>query len=100
MSETSPAYLTDRQFGQIVGLTPKAPRPAGAPDPDEILTTAELAAYLKMSEQWVRDHASGRRRPHIPFIVGGSRDTRRPTYRFKLSEVLECLRLQTPNHSK
>jgi len=57
---------------------------------DPLITTAELAAELKISEQWVRDHASGRRRPHIPRIrLSGDR---RPTYRFKLSEVLECLK--------
>lgn len=30
------------------------------------LTKAEVAARLRVSEGWVRDHASGRRKPHLP----------------------------------
>ena len=57
---------------------------------DSLITTAELAAELRISEQWVRDHAAGRRQPKIPaLILSGDR---RPTYRFKLSEVLACLK--------
>lgn len=57
---------------------------------DPLITTTELAAELKMSEQWVRDHAAGRRQPKIPAIrISGDS---RPTYRFKLSEVLACLK--------
>ena len=35
---------------------------------EPLLTTAELAAELKISEQWVRDHAAGRRQPRIPAV--------------------------------
>jgi hypothetical protein len=57
---------------------------------EPLMTTAELAAELKISEQWVRDHAAGRRKPRIPAVrISGDL---RPTYRFKLSEVLECLK--------
>jgi hypothetical protein len=56
---------------------------------EPLITTAEFAAELKISEQWVRDHAAGRRQPRIP-AVRISGDVR-PTYRFKLSEVMECL---------
>lgn len=57
---------------------------------DPLITTTELAAELKISEQWVRDHAAGRRQPKIPAIILSG--DRRPTYRFKLSEVLACLK--------
>lgn len=88
MSETETQYLTDAQLEELVGAPLITHH--GRPPWPSLITTAELAAELRVSPQWVRDHASGRRRPHIPaLILSGER---RPTYRFKLSEVLECLK--------
>ena len=36
-----------------------------------LLTVREVAAWLAISPAWVRDHASGRRRPGLPSIKLG-----------------------------
>ncbi len=33
---------------------------------DSTLTAQEVALWLRVSPGWVREHASGRRRPHLP----------------------------------
>lgn len=56
----------------------------------QYLTTKEVAKWLRVSQQWVRDHASGRSQPLLPaYIISGAR---RPTYRFDPKEVTEWLK--------
>ncbi len=39
-----------------------------------LLTVREVSVWLNVSEGWVRDHASGRRRPILPSVkLGKSR---------------------------
>lgn len=45
------------------------------------LTKAEVAGRLRVSEGWVRDHASGRRRPYLPGVKMGK------FWKFRLHEV-------------
>ncbi len=33
---------------------------------DSTLTAEEVASWLRVKVSWVREHASGRRRPHLP----------------------------------
>lgn len=48
----------------------------------QLLTVAEVAAMLQMSEPWVRQHASGLRQPSIRSIKLGKK------VRFKPADVL------------
>ena len=58
-------------------------------DNDEILTAKELASQLKVSEEWVRDHALGRRLPLVPSIkLGGPRGL----LRFRQSQIDKFLK--------
>jgi hypothetical protein len=58
------------------------------PDDDELLTSKEIAAWLKVSECWVRDHALGRRQPRLPSIrLGGERGL----LRFRRRDILHFL---------
>jgi len=36
-----------------------------------LLTVAEVASILRVSQGWIRDHASGRRRPVLPSVKLG-----------------------------
>lgn len=48
---------------------------------DDILTVQEVAAILKVSTAWVRDHSNGHRKPILPSAkIGGIR-------RFKRADV-------------
>ena len=62
--------------------------PLGALQP--LLTVAEVAGILRQSQGWVRDHASGRRRPVLPSVKLGK------SIRFRLEDVQrfieECTR--------
>ena len=40
-------------------------------DGARLLTVAEVANWLAVSQSWVRDHATGRRRPVLPCIKLG-----------------------------
>jgi len=53
-------------------------------DPDELLTVAEVAALLRVSEAWVRDHAT-RKQPRLPAIKLGK------LLRFRRGDVMEFL---------
>ena len=65
-------------------------RPGGIRGFATLLTSAEIAKWLGVSQQWVRDHASGRRRPLLPAIrISG---LNRPTYRFSEEAVSEWLK--------
>ncbi len=56
----------------------KADLPAAlASDPDALLTAAEVAALLRVSERWVADAARAGRLPSIP--LGRNRRYRRET---------------------
>lgn len=52
---------------------------------DEVLTSDEVAAWLKQTEPWVRAHASGRRRPKLPGMKQGK------GWRFRRSAVREWM---------
>jgi len=60
--------------------------------PERLLTPKEVAEWLAVSPAWVLDHASGRRRPHLPSVKLGK------AVRFRSEEVdkfiLECARLK------
>lgn len=58
-----------------------------APEPDRLLTVAEVAAWLQVTESWVRAHACGRRAPAIPAIR-----VSRAVLRFKESELNDWAR--------
>ncbi len=60
--------------GEITG--PEKPA-----NPKRLLTVGEVAEMLSMSEQWVRSHANGNRRPHLPCIKMGK------TLRFRPADV-------------
>jgi excisionase family DNA binding protein len=61
-----------------------------------LLTPKEVAEWLAVSPAWVLDHASGRRRPHLPSVKLGK------TVRFRSDEVSEfireCARLNGKGH--
>ena len=38
---------------------------------DKLLTVPEVARLLAVSDSWVRDHATGRRRPRLPCVKLG-----------------------------
>ena len=55
----------------------------------QLVTTKDLAEALRVTEGWVHDHASGRRRPVLPSIkISG---VRRPTYRFDPEAIQQWL---------
>ena len=54
-----------------------------------LMTPEELAKELKVSIAWIRDHASGRRRPVPPSINLGTKQ--HPQYRFDRKVIQEWL---------
>lgn len=54
---------------------------AGEDERQRLLTVAEVSAWLKMSEQWVRSHANKHRKPYLRCIKMG------PSLRFRRSDV-------------
>ena len=60
--------------------------------PEKLLTPKSVAEWLEVSVSWVLDHASGRRRPHLPSVKLGK------AVRFRREDVeafiRECLRLR------
>ena len=54
-----------------------------------LMTPKELAQELNVSRAWIRDHASGRRRPVPPSINLGTQQ--HPQYRFERKAVQEWL---------
>jgi Helix-turn-helix domain len=50
----------------------------------ELLTPKQLARELAVSQAWVRDHTSGRRRPYLPHIRLGDR---RGQIRFRRADI-------------
>jgi hypothetical protein len=45
---------------------------------EELLTDDDVSRILRVSKGWVKDHASGRRRPSLPCIrLGGKGSPRR-----------------------
>lgn len=51
----------------------------------DLLTAEELAKELKVSMSWIRDHASGRRKPFLPAINISTEG--HPQYRFSKTEI-------------
>jgi excisionase family DNA binding protein len=60
--------------------------------PERLLTPKEVAEWLGVSSSWVLDHASGRRRPHLPSVKLGKavRFRREDVQRF----IDECARVR------
>jgi excisionase family DNA binding protein len=54
--------------------------------PDHLLTVGEVAAMLRVSEAWVRQHSNGLRRPAIPSVKLGK------CVRFRRESVLEFIK--------
>ena len=58
---------------------------------EQLLSVKEVAAWLRISEAWVRAHANGERRPHLPSLKLGK------SVRFRASDVegflMACERL-------
>lgn len=61
------------------------PRPLIPDDPARLLSVEEVAALLGMSTAWVRQHASGLRRPIIPSVKLGK------SVRFRRDRVLQFI---------
>jgi excisionase family DNA binding protein len=60
--------------------------------PERLLTPKSVAEWLDVSASWVLDHASGRRRPHLPSVKLGK------AVRFRREDVekfiSECSRMR------
>jgi hypothetical protein len=63
----------------------------------ELLTPRQLARELSVSEAWIRDHCSGRRKPLLPHIRLGDR---RGQIRFRRANIDTFLQLYTRNVAK
>jgi hypothetical protein len=66
----------------------------GSLSDDTLLTSKELAKWLKVSEAWVRDHVSGRRNPQLPYLRLGDQ---RGQIRFRLGDIREFLKANMHN---
>jgi len=64
------------------GVIPMPNQARGAPQ-SRLLTLDDVAEYLNVSKDWVRDHAT-RRRPRIPVVRLGSK---RAILRFRPSDI-------------
>jgi excisionase family DNA binding protein len=60
--------------------------------PEKLLTPKAVAEWLEVSVSWVLDHASGRRRPHLPSVKLGKavRFRREDVQRF----IDDCVRMR------
>ena len=60
--------------------------------PERLLTPKDVAEMLAVSAAWVLDHASGRRRPHLPSVKLGK------AVRFRQADVEkfidDCVRVK------
>ena len=63
-------------------------------DDDGLMTPEQLAKELAVSQAWIRDHVSGRRKPVLPHVWLGER---RGLLRFRRSEIKEFLKHNTRN---
>lgn len=64
-------------------------QPQAIPNVERLLTTEEVADYLRVPASWVRDHSNGKRQPALPSIkIGHYR-------RFRLDELQHWLREHT-----
>lgn len=54
---------------------------------NDILTVSEVAAWLRQTESWVRQHSNGARRPLLPSIRIGGR-----TRVYRREDIEEFLR--------
>ena len=66
----------------IAAVQPRQPIPD---DPARLLSVEEVAALLKMSTAWVRQHANGLRHPTIPSVKLGK------SLRFRRDRVLQFI---------
>lgn len=60
--------------------------------PEKLLMPKAVAEWLEVSVSWVLDHASGRRRPHLPSVKLGKavRFRREDVQRF----IDDCVRMK------
>ena len=63
----------------------------------QLLTPKELAEELRVSQAWIRDHLSGRRKPLLPCVRLGDR---RGQIRFRRSQIDSFLKLNTRNEAQ
>lgn len=61
-----------------------------------LLTAKEVAKEFSLSEAWIRDHVTGRRKPLLPHIRLGDR---RGQLRFRRSDIDKFLTQHTRNSS-
>ena len=59
-----------------------------------LMTPEELADELAVSQAWIRNHVSGRRKPVLPHVWLGER---RGLLRFRRSEIEVFLKCNTRN---
>jgi hypothetical protein len=76
-------------------MVPAATTPA--PGERQLLTPAQLARELQVSVDWIRDHASGRRKPKLPCVRLGDR---RGTLRFRRSDIDRFLAANARNQQE
>lgn len=63
-------------------------------DDDELMTPEQLAEEWSVSQAWIRDHVSGRRKPPLPHVWLGDQ---RGLLRFRRSEMKAFLKCNTRN---
>lgn len=55
------------------------------PATEVLMSVEEVAAWLQVSPEWVRQHANGRRRPALPRLKMGS--SKNAVVRFRRADV-------------
>lgn len=75
----------------LVGMPARSHSAIGSPQrPKRLLNVDDVAQWLDVSEGWVRDHASGRRHPHLRAIkLGSSRS--KGLWKFREEDVQEFI---------
>lgn len=63
-------------------------------DENNLMTPEQLSEELSVSQAWIRDHVSGRRKPLLPHVWLGDR---RGMLRFRRSEIEAFLKCNTRN---
>ena len=66
----------------------------GSLSDDTLLTSKELAKWLKVKPGWIRDHVSGRRKPALPCIPLGDQ---RKQVRFRRGDIKKFLEANVRN---
>jgi hypothetical protein len=71
-----------------------------APDGHQLLTPKDVARELAVSEAWVRDHTSGRRKPYLPHVRLGDRRNQVRVRRNQLDKFLEDYTRNAPSDAQ